>query len=89
MDGPGSANDPGESNEEDDAEDVLYAGEVNADERAHASTAAGGRSGGGGFAVRVRRRWYRRAVVRQTAEQCWHARSLFQFFLERVIYATI
>lgn len=74
----GGAHHPGETDEEDDSEDVLDAGQVDADERAHARgrRGLGVRVAGGGGRDRVR-------VVRQRAEERCRSGPILQLFLLR------
>lgn len=64
SDSSGCTHDPRESNEENDAEDVLDARQVHADEGTHAGTSRSR------FSIRVRRRRDCIAVVGQGIEEC-------------------
>lgn len=78
--GTGSSHHPGETNEQYDSEDILYAGQVTPDEGAH-SRATGFSRARGRFCVRIRGSGYRVAVVCQTLEESGHSRSIVEFLL--------
>lgn len=71
------AHDPRETDEEDDAEDVLDAGQVDADERAH----TGGRRRLGSIGVAAGRSGDGVGVVCKGAEESRRSWSVFDFFL--------
>lgn len=70
--------DPRETDEEDHAEDVLDAGQVDADEGAHAGRGRRLR----GVGVGRRRRRYRVGVVRQRTQKRGHPGPVFDLLLE-------
>lgn len=77
MYSPGGAHDPRKTDEQDDAEDVLDAWQVDADERAHAR----GRRRLRCVGVAAGRRGDGVRVVRQGAEERGRSRPVFDFFL--------
>lgn len=78
VDDAGRADHPRQPDEQYDAEDVLHARQVDADQRAHPGRS---RLGGGRLGVRVRRARYGVRVVGDRVEESGHSRPVVHFFL--------
>lgn len=78
VDDAGRADHPRQSDEQYDAEDVLHARQVDADQRAHPGRS---RLGGGRLGVSVRRARYGVRVVGDRVEERGHSRPVVHFFL--------